>query len=121
MVDVYISGGSNIEAAANIQKAVASLRVEFGELQLSRVYRSPAVGFDGDDFLNLVVGFEEDTPLELIRILAPDVLVKGGDWRVDQIVGADVVTASGGEVRSLSLVEGRSTSDIVARIRERYA
>jgi len=71
--------------------------------------------------IDLVVGFDEDTPLELIRRIEPDILVKGGDWRVDEIVGADLVLARGGEVRSLSLLEGRSTTDIVARIRERYS
>jgi len=58
MPQVFVSGGSNINAEANIRAAVASLREEFGELAVSAVYRSPAVGFDGDDFLNLIIGFE---------------------------------------------------------------
>ncbi len=60
MPRVFVSGGSNIDAAKNIQQAVHELRSEFGELCLSKVYRSPAVGFDGDDFLNLIVGFTTD-------------------------------------------------------------
>jgi bifunctional ADP-heptose synthase (sugar kinase/adenylyltransferase) len=53
----------------------------------------------------------------LIRVLKPDVLVKGGDWKPEQIVGADVVKAYGGEVRSLRFVEGFSTSGLLARLR----
>lgn len=57
--------------------------------------------------------FSEDTPLKLIELIQPDVLVKGGDWSIDQIVGHDVVLASGGEVRSLQFVPGRSTTAII--------
>ncbi len=57
-----------------------------------------------------VVIFDEPTPEEIIRRIAPDVLVKGGDWSLDEIVGADSVLARGGEVRSLPLVEGYSSS-----------
>ncbi len=64
-----------------------------------------------------VVQFGDDTPLELIEALLPDVLVKGGDWTPEQIVGSDVVIRNGGEVRSLQFREGRSTSGIVESIR----
>lgn len=64
-----------------------------------------------------IVLFEEDTPLALIEALRPDVLVKGGDWQPDQIVGAGFVLALGGEVRSLPFVEGFSTTGIEAKIR----
>ncbi|MCB9183155.1 MAG: D-glycero-beta-D-manno-heptose 1-phosphate adenylyltransferase [Flavobacteriales bacterium] len=67
--------------------------------------------------VDAVVIFEEDTPLELIKAVEPDVLVKGGDWSEDRIVGAEVVKARGGEVRSLKLVEGYSTTALVERIR----
>ncbi|MDG1462145.1 MAG: 2-amino-4-hydroxy-6-hydroxymethyldihydropteridine diphosphokinase [Gammaproteobacteria bacterium] len=60
MPQVFISGGSNIDAANNIQFAVRELCYEFGELNLSKVYRSPALGFDGEDFLNLIIGFTTD-------------------------------------------------------------
>lgn len=69
-------------------------------------------------FVDLVVPFEEDTPLELIRKLLPDMLVKGGDWQPEQIAGADVVLAHGGTVRSLSFVEGYSTTRIEEKIRK---
>lgn len=67
--------------------------------------------------VDAVVIFEEDTPLDVIRAVTPDVLVKGGDWKPEQIVGADVVKAAGGEVRSLKLVDGFSTTELVRRIR----
>jgi D-glycero-beta-D-manno-heptose 1-phosphate adenylyltransferase len=67
--------------------------------------------------VDAVVLFGEDDPLLLIRVLKPDVLVKGGDWKPEQIVGADVVKAYGGEVRSLRFVEGFSTSGLLARLR----
>ncbi len=66
-----------------------------------------------------VVGFHEDTPEKLLKLLRPDVLVKGGDYGVDEVVGADIVRAAGGEVRVLSLVEDCSTTAIVDRIQGR--
>jgi len=67
--------------------------------------------------VDAVVIFDQDTPLELIQAIAPEVLVKGGDWKEDQIVGAEVVKARGGEVRSLKLVDGFSTTALVEKIR----
>jgi D-beta-D-heptose 7-phosphate kinase/D-beta-D-heptose 1-phosphate adenosyltransferase len=64
-----------------------------------------------------VVLFGEDTPLNLITLLAPDVLVKGGDYQLDEIVGRDVVLARGGRVVALPFVPGYSTTNLVARIR----
>jgi D-sedoheptulose 7-phosphate isomerase len=60
--------------------------------------------------------FDEPTPARLIAEIAPDVLVKGGDWPIDQIIGADLVLARGGQVYSLPLLEGYSSSDIIARM-----
>ena len=61
--------------------------------------------------------FEEDTPLELLKQVRPDILVKGGDWSIDQIVGADFVMSYGGEVKSLCLVDGKSTTGVIERVR----
>jgi len=68
--------------------------------------------------VDLVVEFDADTPLELIRAVGPDVLVKGGDWPVDKIVGADYVQANGGTVQSIPIRYARSTTDLIARIRQ---
>ncbi len=70
--------------------------------------------------VDLVVGFEQDTPLELIRALRPDVLVKGGDWQVAEIVGAEDVLARGGAVKSLSFAQGLSTTSLVDKIARLY-
>jgi D-beta-D-heptose 7-phosphate kinase/D-beta-D-heptose 1-phosphate adenosyltransferase len=64
-----------------------------------------------------VVVYEEDTPLEVVRALLPDVLVKGSDWAQDAIVGRAEVEAAGGRVERVELLAGRSTSAIVERIR----
>jgi len=66
--------------------------------------------------IDAVVVFEEDTPLELIKIAMPDILVKGGDWKPEQIIGSDVVLANGGQVKSLAFVEGYSTTNIEEKI-----
>ncbi|HEX5735019.1 MAG TPA: D-glycero-beta-D-manno-heptose 1-phosphate adenylyltransferase [Blastocatellia bacterium] len=68
--------------------------------------------------VDYVVVFEDETPQSLIAALIPDVLVKGGDWRIDEIVGRDEVEAAGGRVLSLPFVEGLSTTDIIGRILE---
>ena len=71
--------------------------------------------------VDLVVVFEQDTPLELIKFLLPDVLVKGGDWQIPQIVGAAEVIAAGGEVHSLPFVQGYSTTAIESKIKSSNA
>jgi rfaE bifunctional protein nucleotidyltransferase chain/domain len=65
-----------------------------------------------------VVLFEEDTPLNLIECIRPDVLVKGGDWAVEDIVGADVVRSSGGQVITIPFEDGFSTTGIIRRIKQ---
>jgi rfaE bifunctional protein nucleotidyltransferase chain/domain len=67
--------------------------------------------------VDCVVVFDQDTPLDLIRHLRPDVLVKGADYARAEIVGADEVEGWGGKVVRVPLVPGRSTSDLVARVR----
>jgi len=67
--------------------------------------------------VDLVIAFDEDTPLNLIRRVKPDHLVKGGDWIPENIVGADFVKASGGEVHSIPVEFNRSTTALIERIR----
>jgi len=69
--------------------------------------------------VDFVTWFEKDTPLELIQLLDPNVLVKGGDWKPDQIVGSDHVLAHGGKVRSLPYIEGKSTTKIIEKAKGR--
>ena len=68
--------------------------------------------------VDAVVIFEEDTPLELIKSIMPDVLVKGGDYKVEDIAGAKEVIANGGQVVINPMVEGFSTTDIINKMKE---
>ncbi|NTW48994.1 MAG: D-glycero-beta-D-manno-heptose 1-phosphate adenylyltransferase [Chlorobiales bacterium] len=70
--------------------------------------------------VDAVVRFEEDTPAELIAELLPDVLVKGGDWAIDKIVGRDIVEANGGTVQTIHFLEGRSTTGTIEKILAAY-
>jgi rfaE bifunctional protein nucleotidyltransferase chain/domain len=72
------------------------------------------------EMVDYVTFFEEDTPQQIIAALQPDILVKGGDWSLDQIVGRQEVEAAGGQVLALPYVAGVSTTDIVNRILSRY-
>ncbi len=67
-------------------------------------------------FVDLVTIFEEETPYNLIKLLKPDILVKGGDWEIERIVGKDIVEKEGGKVISLKYKEGYSTSNIIKKI-----
>ncbi len=66
--------------------------------------------------VDYVTIFDEDTPLELIKSVKPDILVKGGDYEIDDIVGADFVQARGGSVRTIPFVEGKSTTGLIRAI-----
>lgn len=68
-------------------------------------------------FIDAIVVFDEDTPLETINSIMPDVLVKGGDYTIDEIVGATEVIANGGSVEVLQFVPGYSSTNIINRIR----
>ena len=68
-------------------------------------------------FVDYVTLFEEDTPENLIKIVRPDVLVKGGDYTIDQIVGADFVMQNGGTVTTIPFVEGYSSTQIIEQLK----
>ncbi|MBR9978057.1 MAG: D-glycero-beta-D-manno-heptose 1-phosphate adenylyltransferase [Bacteroidetes bacterium] len=70
--------------------------------------------------VDYVVIFHQDTPYELISELLPDILVKGGDYQLDDIVGRHEVEAAGGQVLTIPLTKGRSSTNIIATIIERY-
>lgn len=77
-----------------------------------------ALALSAFQFIEAIIIFEEDTPYELIKAVQPDVLVKGGDWKETDIVGADIVKAKGGVVMSIPFVEGYSTTNIEAKIKK---
>ena len=91
MARVYVGVGSNVGRAENVRSAVHALREAFGDLVASTVYEAPAVGFEGDDFYNLVVGFETD--------LEPEVLVA----ELRKIEGRHQRRRRAGQARTLDL------------------
>ena len=70
--------------------------------------------------VDFVTFFDEDTPEQLIGLLVPDILVKGADWALDNIVGRDIVVANGGEVKTIEFSSNQSTTKIINLILERY-
>lgn len=106
--------GDYLVVAMNSDRSVRSIKGE-GRPVVSEQERAEMVAalacVDG------VVIFDEDTPLHVIEYLLPDVLVKGGDWQENQIVGADVVKKAGGIVKRIPFVPGYSTSAMLARIK----
>lgn len=71
--------------------------------------------------VDTVIIFDEDNPLKVIQYLLPDILVKGGDWAEDEIIGSDVVKAAGGEVKRIPFMAGFSTSELIEKIRKLHS
>lgn len=69
-------------------------------------------------FVDLIVLFDSDTPYELIKLVQPDVLVKGADYKIEDIVGHDLVLNKGGEVKRISFIEGYSTTKIIEKAKK---
>jgi len=99
----------------------ASVRRIKGEKRPINTERDRAQVLSGLACVDHVIIFDEDTPYELIRAVRPHVLVKGGDWPLESIVGRDIVTALGGDVLSIPMLPGYSTTGIIERICKRYA
>lgn len=106
--------GDLLVVALNSDKSVKRLKGSERPIQNEQDRADILAALKSVDYTLL---FEDDTPLKLIQKIAPDVLVKGGDWAIEQIVGAQDVLKSGGEVRSLQFVDGRSTSHLVNKIK----
>lgn len=69
-------------------------------------------------FVNAVILFDEDTPYDLIKKVQPDVLIKGSDYNIEDIVGYDIVKAKGGEVVTIDFIEGYSTTSIIEKLKK---
>ncbi len=69
-------------------------------------------------FVDAIVFFEDDTPYELIKHIQPDILVKGADYKVEDVVGYDIVTDKGGEVITIDLTQGYSTTGIISKMKD---
>jgi D-beta-D-heptose 7-phosphate kinase/D-beta-D-heptose 1-phosphate adenosyltransferase len=98
--------------------ADASVKRLKGETRPINSEQSRALVLASLVMIDAVLIFEEDTPLHLITNILPDVLVKGGDYTVEQIVGAKEVIANGGEVKIAPIVEGFSTTRIIEKMRK---
>ena len=98
-----------LNSDASISRLKGPTRPIIGERERARVMAALAA-------VDAVILFEEDTPMELIRTIRPNVLVKGGDYTVETVVGYEEVTASGGRVEIVSTVEGFSTTNIVKKL-----
>jgi rfaE bifunctional protein nucleotidyltransferase chain/domain len=112
------------QARALGQALVVALNSDASVRRLGKAPDRPINGLDDRmalvaalESVTLVTWFDDDTPLELIRLAKPDVLVKGGDWTPDRIVGAGEVLGWGGAVYSIPFLHERSTSAMLAKIR----
>jgi D-beta-D-heptose 7-phosphate kinase/D-beta-D-heptose 1-phosphate adenosyltransferase len=93
----------------------ASIKRLKGENRPVNTLQDRAIVLAGLSCIDYIISFNEDTPIQLIKNIMPDVLVKGGDWQPEQIVGSDVVIKNGGEVKSLQFIEGKSTTGIIEK------
>ncbi|MEW5911854.1 MAG: adenylyltransferase/cytidyltransferase family protein [Thermodesulfobacteriota bacterium] len=107
--------GDFLVLGLNSDQSVQSLNKGPGRPAVPQDQRARVVA--GLAAVDAVVIFGEPDPARLIGIIAPDVLVKGGDWPTDKIVGAELVRARGGQVHSLPLVPGLSTTELIARLK----
>tara|TARA_B100001250_G_scaffold409789_2_gene434851 strand:+ start:1076 stop:1543 length:468 start_codon:yes stop_codon:yes gene_type:complete len=105
--------GDKLITALNSDSSVFGLK---GDLRPIQNQDDRAVILDALASVDLVVVFDEETPAEIIKKLIPDVLVKGGDYTPDTIVGSDTVNANGGEVKIIPFRSGQSTSLIIEKI-----
>jgi len=105
--DLLIIGLNTDDSVSRIKGSHRPLQDE-----LSRAYTMASLSF-----VNYVIYFNEDTPYELIKTIQPDILVKGADYKAEEIVGYDVVMAKGGKVETIEFVPGYSTSAIEAKIK----
>jgi rfaE bifunctional protein nucleotidyltransferase chain/domain len=106
--------GDVLVVALNSDRSVRILKGE-GRPILNEQERAEVVAaLQAVDYVTI---FDQETPFALIARLLPDILVKGGDWSVDEIVGREEVEAAGGKVLSLPYIEGKSTTEIIERIK----
>ncbi len=106
--------GTKLVLGLNTDASVARLK---GPMRPVVDEQSRAILMASLQFIDLVVFFDEDTPYELIKALQPDVLVKGSDYKAENIVGYDILMAKGGKVETIDFVEGFSTTSIVEKIK----
>ena len=106
--------GSKLVVGLNTDQSVSRIkgpqRPITDQISRSRVMASLS-------FVDLVVFFDDETPLDLIKSIIPSILVKGNDYLAENIIGADIVLVNGGEVKTIELVNGYSTTNILSKIK----
>ena len=105
--------GSHLVVALNTDESTRKIK---GERRPLMNLEERAEILAAMEMISYVTWFSEDTPEHIIRLVKPDVLVKGGDWPINQIAGREFVESYGGKVLSIPFVQGYSTSNIVERI-----
>ena len=110
--------GDKLIVAINSDESVSRIK---GPQRPVRNQNERAEILGGLKCVDAVVVFDQDDPLEIITLLEPDVLVKGGDWKPENIIGADVVVGRGKRVEVINLEEGKSTTGLIEKMRKSKA
>ena len=107
------SKGDKLIVGINSDRSVKQLK---GNDRPIQNFDDRLIVLDAINSVDMVVGFDEDTPERIIKELLPNVLVKGGDYSINSIVGADIVISHGGTVEIIDLIPGKSTSSLINQI-----
>ena len=107
------SKGDKLIVGINSDRSVKQLK---GNDRPIQNFDDRLIVLDAINSVDMVVGFDEDTPERIIKELLPNVLVKGGDYSINSIVGADIVISHGGTVEIIDLISGKSTSSLIDQI-----
>ena len=107
--------GTKLILGLNTDESVKRLK---GANRPVKELESRALTVASFEYIDLVIPFSEDTPLKVISTLLPDVLVKGSDYKIDDIVGAKEVTANGGTVQTIDFVDGFSTTNYFKKLKD---
>jgi rfaE bifunctional protein nucleotidyltransferase chain/domain len=111
------SFGDILVVAVNSDASVRTIKGEKRPINIQQERAEALAALESVDFVTI---FSEPDPYKVISALQPDVLVKGGDWPIEKIIGRDVVEARGGKVVNVPFVEGQSTTGIIERILKNY-
>ena len=109
------SKGDKLIVGLNSDRSVKQLK---GNDRPIQNFDDRLIILDAINCVDMVVGFDEDTPDKIIRELLPDILVKGGDYSINSAVGADTVKSHGGSVEIIDLIPGKSTSSLIDQIKK---
>ena len=107
------SKGDKLIVGLNSDRSVKKLK---GDDRPIQNFDDRAIILDAINSVDMVVGFDDDTPEKIIKELLPNILVKGGDYSIDNVVGADTVISHGGSVEIVDLIPDKSTSSLIDQI-----